>query len=139
MDIRERGINDRIADARVLWGARRRGSAILLALVAVAARGKRDLPQVTGDRRNFLETLNRAHTWRIEVEFRGRLLDTDSLLYEHLRCMLAHEAHLPADIVVDDALGEGLAIRAAGGDDATLRLSPGWFDFLCRVAATPIT
>lgn len=135
----EHSITERLADAQALWQAGRRESALLLALVAVAARGKLELPNVKRDGDNFRAYLRRTHDWTIEVEFRGQVVNTDQLLYKYLRCQLAHEAGLPVDIVIDDQLDErgALTIRAGGAPEYVVRLTPGWFDFLCRIAKHP--
>lgn len=136
----EHAIGERLADARALWQTGRRESALLLALVAVAARGKLELPDVKRNGDNFRAYLRRTHDWTIEVEFRGQLVNTDQLLYKYLRCQLAHEAGLPIDIVIDDQLDKpgALTIRAGGAPECVVRLTPAWFDFLCRVAEHPV-
>lgn len=126
-------IRDRTNDARFLWDQRRRESALLLALVAVAARARLQHPKL-GDRERFVRTLEDAMSARISVEFRGRQHPIEELLYKWLRCELVHSGGIPQDIVIDDALAPGLSLRAGGAPEYVLKLSPGWFEHLIVVA-----
>lgn len=129
------GIEERLADARLLWAANRRQFALLLALVAVAARSRLERTSL-GDRTAFETYLGSTHDWTISVEFRGKQVTIDHLLYKWMRCELAHTASLPLDVLVDDelaALGE-LAVRAGGAPEYVVRISPAWFDYIYDAA-----
>lgn len=129
------GIQDRIDDALFLWHEGRRDGGLLLACIAVAARARQVLPEEKRDGEAFKHLLRQELRARISVEFREELWDIEALLYTWIRCELVHEAAIPVDIAIDDALGEGLAVRAGGAPDYLLLLSPGWFDFLTTVAS----
>lgn len=80
-----RGIAERLADARLLWASNRRQSALLLALVAVAAHSRLEHPSL-GDRTAFETYLRSTHGWTISVEFRGKQVTIDHVLYRWMRC-----------------------------------------------------
>jgi len=124
------GIQDRIDDASLLWNEGRRESGLLLACIAVAARARQVLPEEKREAVAFARLLRDGLSVQLRVEFRGELWDIETLLYKWVRCELVHEAAVPIDIAIDDALGEGLAVRAGGAPNFTLALSPGWFAFL---------
>lgn len=128
------GAVDRIEDAEFLWRTGRRGSGLLLACVAVAARARREHPGAH-DGRAFEQLLEDELSIRLSVEFRGEQVPIERVLYKWIRCELIHTAAVPVDIEIDDGLGEGLRVRAGGAPDLVLKLSPGWFDFLIAVAS----
>lgn len=130
------GIRERVADADLLWRYDRLESALLLVLVAVAARARLAFPEIKGDRAAFEAYLRTRHDWTISVEYRGQQWETDRLFYTWMRCELVHTGGLPMDVVVDTTLfhDDELALRAGGAPEDVLRLSPGWYDFLCRAA-----
>lgn len=37
------------------------------------------------------------------------------------------------ELMNDDSLGDGLAIRAGGAPEYVLRLGPAWFSYVCRL------
>jgi hypothetical protein len=127
------GAPDRIEDARFLWDRGRRGSGLLLACAAVAARARREHPDA-GDGDGFRRLIRESLSIELSVEFRGQLRPIEQLLYKWVRCELMHTAAVSVDIEVDDQLGEELALRAGGAPEHVLKLSPGWFDFLISVA-----
>lgn len=128
------GASDRVEDARFLWARGRLGSGLLLACVTVAARARREDPELT-DRQAFERLLRDAQSPRISVEYRARQWPIEKLLYKWVRCELIHNAAVPLDIEIDADLGDGLAVRAGGAPHYLLKLSPGWFDFLISVAS----
>lgn len=130
-------IEDRIADARLLWDHGRREGALLSALVAVAAASRQRFPRSAGysDRQAFTQLLSDALPWNIAVEYRGKLVPVEELFYEWFRCQLVHEGRLPQDIqFLDDVEPEALVIRAGGAPEYVLKVSPGWLATLARAA-----
>lgn len=127
------GAPDRIADANFLWDRGRRGSALLLACTAVAARARRQHPDAN-DGDGFRRLIRDSLSLEVSVEFRGRQEPIEQLLYKWVRCELVHTAAVALDIEIDDELGPGLVIRGGGAPEYILRLSPGWFEFLTAVA-----
>ncbi len=131
----EEGIRTRLADARLLWLAGRKGSAFLLALVALAARSRLERPNASGDRDAFESYLRSTHPWAIQVEYRGKLFTTDQLLYKWMRCELVHTSRLPIDLVIDETFAsDDLAVRAGGAPEYLLKMSPAWFEYICSAA-----
>jgi hypothetical protein len=128
------GISDRIEDARFLWQQGRRESGLLLVCTAVTARASSEYPG-KGDREAFGALLQDSLSMRISTEFRGEQWPIEHLLYKWVRCQLVHNASIPMDIVIDDELGNELALRAGGAPEYVLKLSPGWFSFLINVAS----
>jgi hypothetical protein len=124
---------DRIADARFLWGRRRRVSALPLACVVVAARARRQFSDA-GDGEGFRRLIGESLPVTLSAEYRGRQELVQHLLYKWIRCELIHTGAAPLDIEIDDQLGSGLALRAGGAPEYVLKLSTGWFDFLIAVA-----
>lgn len=135
-----RGIQERLRDADALWQAGRRDSALLLALVALAARARLDYPAL-GDRAAFLAYTRSRHGWRISIEHRGQQVGLDELLYTWLRCSLVHEAALPVDISIDDEalLAAGMALRAGGAPDYHVLIGTGWYDFIREAALSDLS
>jgi hypothetical protein len=66
-------LQERVDDARLLWDARRREGAFLMALLAVAARARQEHPRLIGDRDAFERFIESRFRPRISVEFRGEL------------------------------------------------------------------
>lgn len=128
------GAVDRIEDAEFLWSTGRRGSGLLLACVAVAARARNEHPGAR-DGEAFEQLVADALSVCLSVEFRGEQVPIKRLLYKWIRCELVHTAAVPVDVEIDDALGSGLTVRAGGAPDYVVKLSPGWFDFLISVAS----
>lgn len=128
-------IPDRLADAEVLWSNERREGALLSVLVAVSATAQRVLPDVKGDRSRFETFLKSTHDWKVEVEYRGGLIDLDHLFYKWLRCSLVHEAALPPDLRFDERVGDSSiwTVRAGGAPDHCVLLSLGWYGFFSEI------
>jgi hypothetical protein len=126
-------IRERVRDAQLLWANQRRESALLLALVAVAAVARDRYPEA-GDREAFVRVLTDARSVRLSVEFRSQLEPIEKLLYKWVRCELVHRGGLPLDVENADALGEGLVVRAGGAPEHTVLLPPGWFAHLVGIA-----
>jgi len=130
-------ISERIKDARLLWRVGRREGALLLALVAVAARARLELPRLTGDRDAFERFIRSQFSPRISVEFRGELNSLESLFYKWMRCELVHEGGLPLDLrFKDDGEPGELSIRAGGAPEYILLVSPEWFEQLIGWASS---
>lgn len=128
-------IRDRVDDGRALWQAGRPEGALLVACVAVAAAARHRFPGMK-DRDAFISLLRLVRTIPVmEVEFRGRAVAIEALLYQWVRCELAHTATLPIDIGWIGTPGrDDLAIRAGGAPEFRLLLSEGWIGFLLTVA-----
>lgn len=134
------GIVERVEDAELLWSAGRMEGALLQALVAVDATARRKFPSEPSGRRRFERVLREARLWRLSVEFRGKQVPVEELLYRWVRCELVHDGELPVDLVVlDNFEPHDLAVRAGGKPEYQVRLSPGWFHHLIDVVkADPI-
>lgn len=101
-------IKSRLDDARVLYSDGHREGALLSVLIAVAATSRRRYPNGTfGDKEAFTRFVGEEMltvTGRVQnynVAFRGQMMPLQDLLYKFVRCELAHEAELPADIVFE--------------------------------------
>jgi len=131
-------IEDRLADADLLWHYGRREGALLIVLVAVAATARQTFPGLKGDRAAFEAFMRTTHDWTIAVEHRGEAIDMDHLSYKWLRCELVHTGSLPSDLRIDDSFADPLAcgVRAGGEPDYTVLLSPGWYPFLASAVRT---
>lgn len=124
-------VQERAADARLLWEAGRREGAFLMALVAVAARARRDYPRPTRDHAAFERFIRSRFRPRISAEFRGQLYPLERIFYKWMRNELVHEGGLPVDVrFKDDAEPGELSLRAGGAPEHVLLVSPGWFDQL---------
>jgi len=88
-------IEDRLADADLLWKNGRREGALLSVLVAVAATARKTFPEITGDRASFEAFMKTTHGWTIGVEYRGQVVDLDHLFYKWLRCERAANSSTP--------------------------------------------
>lgn len=119
-------IEDRLADADILWKHGRHEGALLSVLVAVAATARKTFPEITGDRASFEAFMKTTHGWTIGIEYRGQVVDLDHLFYKWLRCELVHTAALPVDLRIEDQLGDPNAnsVRAGGAPDYTVLLGP---------------
>lgn len=125
------GIRERVVDAQLLWESKRVEGAFLLALVAVAARARRDHPRPTGDREAFGQFIRSHFRPRVSVEFRGRLHSLEDVFYKWMRCELVHDGGLPVDLKLMTTAEPGeLSLRAGGAPDYVLLISPAWFDQL---------
>src|SRR5688500_11445430 len=108
-------IKARIDDARFLFAHGRKEGALLSILVAVAAtsrkrypkspRGKKGPKAATETDRGAFEAFVKTaihRTWGVEnynIQFRGQMTPLESVLYEFVRCELAHEGTIPSDII----------------------------------------
>ena len=113
-------ITARLDDARVLYAHGLREGALLSVLIAVAATSRKRYPKgVMSDRQAFTGFVGeemKSITGRVEnfnVQFRGKMTPLQDLLYEFVRCKLAHEAELPEDIAFQP--GENLRVQC--GED----------------------
>jgi hypothetical protein len=128
-------IQERVEDALLLWREGRREGAFLLALVAVAARARRNDPQTASDREVFEQFIARRFSVRISLEFRGQLEPLERIFYKWLRCELVHEGGLPVDVRFMEGCGDGeLSVRAGGAPEYLLLVSHGWFHKLIQWA-----
>jgi hypothetical protein len=124
-------LSGRVEDARCLWRADHREGALLMALIAVAARARQEFPSPHRDRDAFEMFVRLKLQPRISVEFRGRVEPIERLLYKWMRCELVHNGHLPVDIQLGPDDGRpGLVVRAGGAPAYTVLLSPSWFEEL---------
>jgi hypothetical protein len=126
-------IRRHIEDARFLWKAGRRESAMLLAVVAVAATARKEQPTAK-DREAFEALAKRIRPYGLSIHYRGEMRSIEEILYKWLRCVLVHEADWPADInfIPNPAPGQS-TVRAAGGDENVLQLSENWFDDIVHI------
>jgi len=130
-------IRDRVEDSWALREAARLEGALLMACVAFAAAARRALPDVKGDRAQFIGLLGLYRPNRLEVEYRGELRSFEDLLYTWVRCELVHVAGLPVDIGwITGPSPKDLIVRAGGPPQYRLLMSPGWIDFLLSIATT---
>jgi len=112
-------IRARIDDTKILWKEGRHEGALLSVLIAIAATSKRRYSKL-GDGEAFrkfvqdeFETIFGISVKdSFNVDFRGTSLPLENLLYKFVRCELAHEAALPADVVFEPT--QELAIRTQG-------------------------
>jgi len=128
-------LQDRVEDARLLWDARRREGAFLIALLAVAARARQEYPRPIADRDAFERFIESRFRPRISVEFRGDLYSLERVFYKWMRCELVHDGGLPVDLQFkEDAQPDELSVRAGGSPNHVLLISPGWFEQLTKWA-----
>ncbi|HEV3071467.1 MAG TPA: hypothetical protein VGY76_08595 [Solirubrobacteraceae bacterium] len=124
-------IRERVEDATLLWNAERHEGAFLVALVAVAARARREYPRSVGDREAFERFIESRFGPRVSVEFRGEPRPLERVFYKWMRCELVHDGGLPVDLrFKEDAQPGELSVRAGGAPGYVLLISPGWFDQL---------
>jgi hypothetical protein len=108
-------VKERLDDARILYDNNRREGALLSVLIAVAATSRKRYPQRTlTDRDAFTRfvgeemlTITRV-VQNFNVNYRGQMRPLQDFLYKFVRCQLAHEAELPADIIF--VPGSGLQV-----------------------------
>jgi hypothetical protein len=109
-------IRTRIDDARFLFANGQKEGALLSILVAVAATSRKRYPRApkgkkgpkgpTETDRGAFETFVKSaihRTWGVQnynVNFRGKMTPLESVLYEFVRCELAHEGTMPSDVVI---------------------------------------
>lgn len=118
---------DRLDDAQVLYESGRPTGALLSLLVATAATSRKRYPRPTGDREAFTRFVNdelvaitgsccNIRFENLSIEYRGEMRPFQDLLYQFVRCELAHEGTIPADVVF--VRDEGLLLK--GGDTLVL-------------------
>lgn len=126
-------IQERLADADLLWQHGRREGALLSALIAVSATAQKTFPTVKGDRTKFVAFMKSSNRMTFRVEYRGDLVDLYELFYKQLRCPLVHAAELPVDLRIEDDMCDdpnSFAVRAGGAPEYTVLLSSSWYRFL---------
>ena len=124
-------IRERVEDATLLWNTERREGAFLVALVAVAARARREYPRPASDRDAFERFIESRFRLRISIEFRGELRPLERVFYKWMRCELVHDGGLPVDLRFMENTEPGeLSVRADGAPNYVLLISPSWFDQL---------
>jgi hypothetical protein len=119
------GIRHRIEDAHVLWQAGRKEGAFGQILIAVAATARKRYPAppngakpVPDDQRphrgEYARDANAFKTfvldemgkitggpkYNVAFPFQGQHTPLEDILYEHLRCVLVHEAGMPDSIIM---------------------------------------
>lgn len=129
-------IRRNVEDAKFLWKAGRRESAMLLAVVVLAATARKEQPEAR-DREAFEALAKRIRPYSLSIHYRGGMRSIQEILYKWLRCVLVHEADWPADInfIPNPAPGQS-TVRAAGGDENILQLSENWFDDIVHIVIT---
>jgi len=116
-------IQQRLEDAQFLYENGRREGALLSVLIAVAATARRRYPRPIKDQDAFqrfvgeeMQTITRAATGgtgsvrNINVNYLGRMLPLQKVLYKYVRCELAHEAGLPESVEFDPAPGFRISV-----------------------------
>lgn len=98
----------------------------------MAAAGRQELPEIQGDRKNFVAFLKNSHDRTTSMKYRGKQVDLDHLFYKWMRCELVHNGSLPVDLRIDESFADprSCSVRAGGAPDYTLLVSPGWYWFL---------
>jgi hypothetical protein len=101
-------IRERLLDARLLYANGHYSGALLTSLVAVAATSRKRYPQPTRDSVAFTSFAASARGWiacgvdaqqgAVQMFYRGKLWGIEDVLYSFMRCELAHEGALPADV-----------------------------------------
>ena len=132
-------IRARVEDALLLWENARKEGAFLNALVAVAATSRLRFPdrKAVKDPDAFVQFLEKAHTVRISVEYRGECLPVEQVFYKWIRCQLVHEGGLPVDIqFMPDSAPGTLSVRAGGAPEYVLKVSEGWFNHIVGAVAS---
>jgi hypothetical protein len=123
-------IRARIEDATLLWQNGRREGAFLVALVATAAVSRLRYPD-SGDGEAFRRFVRESQPFTLSVEFRGKLVPVEQVLYKWMRCELVHEGGLPVDVeLMPDSEPGVLSVRAGGEPERVLKLSEAWFEHL---------
>ena len=132
-------IRARIEDALLLWENGRKEGAFLNVLIAVAGTSRRRFPdrKVVTDRDAFIQFLEKAHSVRLSVEYRGECLPVEQIFYKWIRCQLVHEGGLPVDIqFMRESVPGTLSVRAGGAPEYVLKVSEGWFHHMVGAVAS---
>lgn len=142
-------VRERILDARLLIKHGRYEGALSQILIAVAATARKRFPIGTPsrwkpgegmrDREAFMTFLDESlweHTGItvrgsegvLGVEYRGKSIRFERILYESFRCNLIHEAELPSDILFDGHPADAaLTVQAEDSvNGGLLTLSRSW-------------
>jgi len=100
-------IQNRLEDAKVLTDNNRLEGALLSVLIAVAATSRRRYPKPMRDKEAFTKFVAEemkkitGFVQNFHLKFRNNIMTLQDLLYKFVRCELAHEAEVPADIVFE--------------------------------------
>ena len=131
-------VKTRLEDAKVLYANGHREGALLMVLIAVAATSRKRYPKPMGDRQAFtkfvgeeMETITRgpggsASIRNFNIEYLGKMMPLQDLLYEVVRCNLAHEGQLPDTIVFEPDMGLRVEV-----DPDKITFTDGLLDGLC--------
>jgi hypothetical protein len=122
---------ERIDDALVLWHAKRREGAFLMAVVAVVVRSREDFPKPMRESESFRRYIESKFATRVSVEYRGKLWPIEDIFYTWFRCEIVHGTGLPLDIgLTEGREPDELTVRAGGAPDYKLLVSSSWFHHL---------
>ena len=131
-------VKTRLDDAKVLYENGRREGALLSVLVAIAATARKRYPRPLGDRQSFtqfvgeeMQTITKGATGgcsikEFNINYLGKIMPLEDLLYEVVRCNLAHEGELPDSIVFEP--GAGLKVNV---EPHKITFSDGLLNGLC--------
>ena len=120
-------IENRIADAELLWKNDHKDGAFLCALVAIAGTARKRYPK-DKDNAAFTRFLGDCSNVRLNVEFRGQLQSIEMIFYKFMRCEIVHEGGIPPDIGFGEDLQSGeMTVRAGGAPEYVLEIGTGWF------------
>lgn len=127
-------IDNRLADADILWTYGRREGAFLSLLVAVEPIARREHPDLKSLGAAYRAFIDSRLPENSRLRFRGRPVTVGELMWSWMRCELAHNASLPIDLQFfepDDEFDEML-IKLEGPRDKCLRISNSWYWWLRR-------
>jgi hypothetical protein len=132
-------IRKRIEDADLLFQCGRKEGALLLVLIAVAATSRKRYPRKDyKDKKAFEEFVceemsKYAPGWKKDTKvdsiFQGEPLWMPKVLYELIRCNLAHEAELPIYISFEDGKGFNVSVI----NNEKLVIGNGIFHYLKKI------
>lgn len=125
--------DNRLADADILWTNGRREGAFLSLLVAVEPIARREHPDL-GSGAAFRAFIDSRLPESRSLRFRGRPTTVGKLMWTWMRCELAHNATLPADLQFfeEDDDPDEMQIKLEGPRDECLRISDSWYWWLRR-------
>lgn len=132
-------IRTRIEDADLLFQHGRKEGALLLVIIAVAATSRKRYPKKKYDDnvafKDFVseEMSKYAPGWKkdtkVDINFQGKPLWMPKILYEFIRCNLAHEAELPIFISFEDGKGFNVSVI----NNKQLVIGNGIFHYLKKI------
>jgi hypothetical protein len=131
-------IDNRLADADILWTYGRREGAFLSLLLAVEPIARREHPDVKGGGAAYQAFIDSRLPESSRLRFRQKPVTVGELMWYWMRCELAHKGTLPTDLQFfepDDDSDEML-IQLEGPRDGCLRLSDSWYWWLRREIET---